>query len=62
MFANSADELQQSTERYTASVKYNPEVAKVLNASYRFNRDPALPIRQIDLSAQWPVSAVGSGI
>lgn len=46
--------LQQRAERYTASVRYNPEVAKVLNASYRFSRET---IRQIDLSAQWPVAA-----
>ena len=41
-------------ERYGASLSYRPEVAKVLNASYRFNREE---IRQIDLSAQWPVAA-----
>jgi LPS-assembly protein len=46
--------LQQRSERYSASVRYNPEVAKVINASYRFTRDT---IRQIDLSAQWPVAA-----
>ena len=45
--------LQQRAERYTASVRYNPEVAKVLNASYRFSH---ATIRQIDLSAQWPVA------
>lgn len=45
---------QQRAERYTAALRYNPEVAKVLNASYRFNR---ATIRQIDLSAQWPLAA-----
>ena len=45
--------LQQRSERYSVSVRYNPEVAKVLNASYRFSR---ATIRQIDLSAQWPVA------
>jgi LPS-assembly protein len=45
---------QQRAERYTAAVRYNPEVAKILNASYRFSRGT---IRQIDLSAQWPVAA-----
>jgi LPS-assembly protein len=45
--------LQQRSERYSASVRYNPEVAKVLNASYRFTRET---LRQIDLSAQWPVA------
>jgi LPS-assembly protein len=43
---------QQRTERYTAAASYRPEVAKVLNASYRFNRDA---IRQIDISTQWPL-------
>jgi LPS-assembly protein len=46
--------LQQRSERYSVSVRYNPEVAKVVNASYRFTRET---IRQIDLSAQWPVAA-----
>ena len=46
--------LAQRAERYTASVRYNPEVAKVVNASYRFSHET---IRQIDLSAQWPVAA-----
>lgn len=43
---------QQRAERYTTAVSYRPEVAKVLNASYRFNRDA---IRQIDISTQWPL-------
>jgi LPS-assembly protein len=46
--------LAQRTERYTAAVRYNPEVGKVMNASYRFSR---ATIRQIDLSAQWPLAA-----
>jgi LPS-assembly protein len=43
---------EQRAERYTTAVSYRPEVAKVLNASYRFNRDA---IRQIDISTQWPI-------
>ena len=43
---------ESRAERYSASVRYAPEIAKVLNASYRFNRDL---LRQIDLSGQWPV-------
>jgi LPS-assembly protein len=53
--------LRQGTERYTASVRYNPEVAKVLNASYRFSHTSP-PIRQIDLSAQWPVAPSWYGV
>jgi LPS-assembly protein len=51
--------LQQGAERFTSSVRYNPEVAKVLNASYRFSRST---IRQIDLSAQWPVATSWYGV
>ncbi len=39
-------------ERYGVSLRYAPEIAKVLNASYRFNRDV---LRQIDVSGQWPL-------
>ena len=40
-------------ERYGVALRYAPEVAKVLNFSYRFQRDI---LRQIDLSGQWPVA------
>jgi len=40
-------------ERYGVSVRYSPEIAKVINASYRFNRDL---LHQVDVSGQWPVS------
>jgi LPS-assembly protein len=46
--------LQQRAERYTAALRFNPEPARVLNLSYRFSRGT---IRQIDVSAQWPVAA-----
>ena len=42
-------------ERFGASARYAPEIAKVVTASYRYNRDPAQPIRQADISGQWPV-------
>ena len=42
------------TERYGLAMRYAPEVAKVFNANYRYQRDL---LRQIDLSAQWPVTA-----
>ena len=51
--------LQQETERFSVSFKYNPEVAKVLNASYRFTRGT---VRQIDLASQWPISAGWYGV
>jgi LPS-assembly protein len=39
-------------ERYGMSVRFAPEIAKVINASYRFNRDV---LHQVDVSGQWPV-------
>jgi LPS-assembly protein len=41
-------------ERYSIGMRYAPEVAKLFNASYRFQRDL---LRQIDISGQWPVAA-----
>jgi LPS-assembly protein len=46
------DPHQDRAQRYGASLRYSPEIAKVLNASYRFQRDV---LRQVDLSGQWPV-------
>ena len=39
-------------ERYGVSARFSPEIAKVINASYRFNRDV---LHQVDVSGQWPV-------
>ena len=44
---------EAQAERYTVAVRYAPEIAKVINAGYRFNRIES--IRQIDISGQWPV-------
>jgi LPS-assembly protein len=46
-------------ERFTLSTRYSPEIAKVLNFGYRFDRDT---IRQIDVSGQWPIAAGWYGI
>ena len=51
--------FEQNTQVFNASLKYTPEVAKVLNASYRFNRGT---VRQIDLATQWPISAGWYGV
>jgi LPS-assembly protein len=40
-------------ERFNTAVSYRPEPAKVLNLSYRFDRNQ---IRQIDISTQWPLT------
>ena len=40
------------TERYTATVRYNPSHARALNLGYRFARDI---LRDVDISGQWPL-------
>jgi len=50
---------QQRGERYNLAVRYAPETAKVLNASYRFNREQ---LKQIDISTQWPITAGWYGV
>jgi len=47
------NQQQARGERYGVSLRYAPEIAKVVNASYRFNRDV---LRQVDVSGQWPVA------
>lgn len=44
-------------QRYSFSGRYNPEAAKVVSASYRFNADPLNPLKQVDVSGQWPIAA-----
>jgi len=44
---------QSQTEQFNASARYQPESGKVLNLGYRFTHDS---LRQMDLSAQWPLS------
>ena len=45
------------TEMFSATARYRPEVGKVFNLGYRytFNPDPALILKQIDMSTQWPI-------
>jgi LPS-assembly protein len=45
----------QQTQRFTATARYSPEIAKVLNLSYQFDRTQSPEIRQVDLSGEWPV-------
>jgi LPS-assembly protein len=45
---------EQRGERHSIAGRYAPEPGKVLNASYRYNREA---LKQIDISAQWPVAA-----
>jgi LPS-assembly protein len=46
------DPQSHTLERYGAAARYAPEVAKVLNLSYRYQRDV---LRQVDISGQWPI-------
>jgi LPS-assembly protein len=49
----------ERTERLTLSGRYQPELYKILNLSYRFLRDQ---IGQVDMSAQWPLGAGFYGV
>jgi LPS-assembly protein len=40
------------TERYTATLRYNPSHARAINLGYRFSRDI---LRDVDVSGQWPL-------
>ena len=56
------------TERFDFGVRWQPAPGKVLNATYRFNRQDIdssgniTQLKQIDLSGQWPLSANWSAI
>lgn len=48
------------SERFSAGVRFQPELGKVISASYRYARDPLsnlATVDQVDISGQWPVSA-----
>lgn len=45
------DPHEKQWERYGAALRYSPEIAKVLNANYRYLRGQQ---RQVDVSGQWP--------
>ncbi|HET7198299.1 MAG TPA: LPS-assembly protein LptD, partial [Burkholderiales bacterium] len=46
-------------ERYGAAARYSPEPTKVLNVSYRFQREV---LRQLDVSGQWPIGRGWYGV
>lgn len=48
------DPNQSHTQRYNVAARYQPEPGKVANLGYRFMRNR---LRQVDLSAQWPLSS-----
>jgi LPS-assembly protein len=53
---------QSQTQEFDIGVRWQPALGKVLNASYRYNRQTIDPttgnlstLKQVDLSGQWPV-------
>jgi LPS-assembly protein len=56
--ASEYDQRDYRTERLTLAARYRPEGPKALNLSYRYLSGDITttgPIKQIDLSAQWPL-------
>ncbi len=49
-----------ANERFAVGARYQPELGKVLSASYRFTRDPLNEqkpiVDQIDIAGQWPIA------
>lgn len=46
-------------ERVSAGLRYQPELAKVISAGYRYTREPTLgvpQVSQIDIAGQWPLT------
>lgn len=49
---------RSQSERYSLAARYQPELAKVISAGYRFTRD-ALgqgQVEQFDIAGQWPIT------
>jgi LPS-assembly protein len=49
-----------TSERFSAGMRYQPELGKALSASYRFTRDALTgksTVDQIDFAGQWPISS-----
>jgi len=49
-----------TTERFSAGTRFQPELGKVLSASYRYASDPLTQestVSQVDIAGQWPISA-----
>ena len=61
------DPSDGETERFVIGARWQPDFAKVLNASYRYTRDHTLTggtagIRQVDFSGQWPLGRGWYGV
>ena len=60
--ATQYNQRDNQAERVTVTTRYQPAPLKTLNLSYRFLRDPINPIRQVDLSGQWPLVSRWYGV
>jgi LPS-assembly protein len=48
------------SDRIAAGIRYQPELAKVISAGYRYTRDPnfdVAQVNQIDITGQWPLTS-----
>ncbi|MCU0299740.1 MAG: LPS-assembly protein LptD, partial [Candidatus Nanopelagicales bacterium] len=50
------DPSDSQFERYTVGARYQPSPGRALNASYIYNTEASVPIKQVDLSGQWPIT------
>ncbi|HSD39977.1 MAG TPA: LPS-assembly protein LptD [Rhodocyclaceae bacterium] len=60
---------EHQSERAVVSLRYQPQAAKVISGSYRYQRstctdplNPACGTRDIDFSAQWPIGGSWYGV
>jgi LPS-assembly protein len=65
--ATEYDQRDYRTERLTVAARYRPEGLKALNLSYRYlsgdiNPAGSGPLKQVDLSAQWPIAGRWYGV
>lgn len=53
------------SERFSIGARFQPELGKVLSASYRYTRDPLSgdgTVDQFDLAGQWPITGQWSAV
>jgi LPS-assembly protein len=55
---------EDTTNRFSLHTKYNPEIGKLLDGSYRFIRDPnsSNDIEQFNIALQWPIAPGWSSV
>jgi LPS-assembly protein len=56
------DPDDRRSERYSLEMHYRPEPGKVLNVAYRYSREVASPVNQVDVSGQWPLFGRWHGV